>query len=96
MATATLTSKGQITVPQGVRRELGLETGDKVNFISDHAGGFKMVPVRKDVRQLRGRFAGRSGTPVTIENMSEAVEAEAVARSLRAGRKKPTAKGKPR
>jgi antitoxin PrlF len=43
MATSTLTSKGQITLPQVVRRTLGLEAGDKVDFVSDAAGGFKVV-----------------------------------------------------
>jgi AbrB family looped-hinge helix DNA binding protein len=31
-ATATLTSKGQITIPKIVRRLLGLETGDALEF----------------------------------------------------------------
>ena len=29
---ATVTSKGQITIPWEVRRRLGLETGDRVDF----------------------------------------------------------------
>ncbi|MCI4605520.1 AbrB/MazE/SpoVT family DNA-binding domain-containing protein, partial [Pseudomonas fluorescens] len=33
MATATLTSKGQITIPVQVRTALGLETGDRVEFV---------------------------------------------------------------
>lgn len=36
--TATLTSKGQLTVPQPVREALGLRTGDKVTFIEDNGG----------------------------------------------------------
>jgi antitoxin PrlF len=80
MTTATLTSKGQITVPQGVRRELGLQTGDKVDFVPDEEGGFRMVPVRKDVRELRGRFAGRAAKPVAIEDMADAIEAEVAER----------------
>jgi antitoxin PrlF len=35
LATATLTSKGQITMPQEVRQALGLHTGDKVDFVPD-------------------------------------------------------------
>ena len=31
-ATATLTSKGQITIPKVVRRLLGLQTGDTLEF----------------------------------------------------------------
>jgi len=30
--TATITSKGQITIPLGIRRHLGLKTGDKLEF----------------------------------------------------------------
>lgn len=81
MTTATLTSKGQITVPQGVRRELGLQTGDKVDFVPDEDGGFRMVPVRKDVKELRGRFAGRVVKPVSIEDMANAIDAEVEERS---------------
>ena len=81
MATATLTSKGQITMPQEVRQTLGLQTGDKVDFVADDAGGFKVVALRKDVSALRGRFAGRVRQPVRIEDMADAVQAEAAARA---------------
>jgi AbrB family looped-hinge helix DNA binding protein len=30
---STISSKGQITVPQEIRRRLGLETGDRVEFV---------------------------------------------------------------
>jgi len=36
-------------------------------------GGFKLVPLRKDVRALKGRFAGRVKRPVTIEEMDDAI-----------------------
>jgi antitoxin PrlF len=42
MAVATLTSKGQLTVPLGVRQSLGLQAGDKVDFVPDASGGFRM------------------------------------------------------
>ncbi len=80
MATSTLTSKGQITLPQAVRNALGLEAGDKVDFVEDAAGGFRVLALRKDVRELRGRFAGRALHPVSIADMAAAVETEAVAR----------------
>lgn len=81
MPTASLTSKGQITVPPGVRRELGVQTGDKVDFVPDEDGGFRMVPVRKDVKELRGRFAGRVVKTVSIEDMANAIDAEVTERS---------------
>ena len=80
MPIATLTSKGQITVPQTVREQLGLHSGDKVDFVLDKSGGFKIVPLRKEVTVLRGRFAGRAPRAVSVQDMREAVEAEAAGR----------------
>lgn len=38
MEVATMTSKGQITIPVAVRKQLKLEQGDKVVFIEDGQG----------------------------------------------------------
>jgi AbrB family looped-hinge helix DNA binding protein len=89
---AKLTSKGQLTMPQVVREGLGLEAGDKVDFVADPLGGYKVVALRKDVRVLRGRFAGRVVPPVSLEGMAEAVQSEAAARS-RSRRRTPRKKG---
>jgi len=43
---ATLTSKGQITVPREVRRVLGVRSGDKLLFESD-GKGIRVRPVRR-------------------------------------------------
>lgn len=83
MATSTLTSKGQITLPIEVRRSLDLNQGDKVDFVASADGGYKLVPLRLDVRSLRGRFSGRVDKPVTLEAMDAAIAAGA-ARALRA------------
>lgn len=80
MPRAKLISKGQLTIPQGVRDRLGLEAGDRIDFVADPLGAYRIVPVRQDVRVLRGRFAGRVSAPVTVEAM---VEAEAAERSGR-------------
>ncbi len=79
MATSTLTSKGQITLPQSVRQALGLEAGDKVDFVKVE-DGYKLVPLRKDIRTLKGRFAGRVERPVSLEEMDEAIAESATAR----------------
>jgi len=86
MPIATLTSKGQVTMPQVVREHLGLEAGDKVDFVADPLGGYRVVPVRKDVKVLRGRFAGRAVGPVSLDAMAEAVENEAADRLRRKSR----------
>ncbi len=81
MSTSTVTSKGQITLPRDVRRALGLDAGDKVDFV-EVDGGYKLVPVRSDVRALKGRFAGRVDRPVSLEEMDDAI-AQAVVASER-------------
>lgn len=79
MATSTLTSKGQITLPQDVRRALSLSAGDKVDFVPTK-DGFKLVPLRTDVRSLKGRFAGRGPGPASIEDMDRAIAMGAASR----------------
>ena len=80
MPTATLTSKGQITLPRPVRTALGLEAGDKIDFVPEPGGGFRVFALRKDVRELRGRFAGRVPHAVSIDEMNAAIESEAASR----------------
>lgn len=81
MTIATLTSKGQVTVPQVVRKALGLHAGDKLDFVHDERGGFRVVALRKEASVLRGRFANRAARSVSIEDMADAVQAEATARA---------------
>ncbi len=43
MATATMTSKGQITVPKEVRDDLKLVTGSKVMFVKLRGGQYRLI-----------------------------------------------------
>jgi len=38
MPVATITSKGQITIPKGIRKLLNLHAGDKISFLTDEDG----------------------------------------------------------
>ncbi len=44
MTIATLTSKGQATIPEEIRTYLGLHAGDKIEFIIDEHGRVVLVP----------------------------------------------------
>ena len=51
MATATVTSKGQITIPVRVREALGLDAGDRVEFVEFEKGQFAIIPATRSVRE---------------------------------------------
>lgn len=73
MATATLTSKGQITIPLAVRRKLGLDTGDRVEFVELASGEFALKTATEDVRSLKGMIQ-RPPQPVSIAAMNAAIK----------------------
>ena len=72
MATATLTSKGQITIPSAVRAALGLTAGDRIEFVEVEEGQFSIVPATKSVRALKGMIR-KPAKPVTLEAMNRAI-----------------------
>jgi AbrB family looped-hinge helix DNA binding protein len=51
-----ISSKGQITVPQEIRKRLGLEPGDRVEFVVEE-GRTVMRPVRSEVNPFE-KFIG--------------------------------------
>ena len=62
MVTATLTSKGQLTIPKAVRESLHLRAGDRVAFIVHGDAEATMKPVTKTVDEVFGRLH-RPGQP---------------------------------
>ena len=71
MAAATITSKGQITLPKAVRTKLGVEPGHRVEFI-ETAAGFLVKAATRDIRSLKGVLP-KPRRPVTIEAMNRAL-----------------------
>lgn len=72
MATATLTSKGQITLPRVVREKLGVSAGDRVEFVELAEGQFAVVPAVDDVRALKGIVA-KPRKALSVEEMRSIV-----------------------
>ncbi len=73
MAVATLTSKGQITVPKVVREHLHLASGDRLEFIIERNGRVRLQPVTGSVRQLYGMFRQNKRPTPSVEQMDETV-----------------------
>ena len=77
---ATITSKGQVTLPKPIRDRLHLRPGDKIDFIMDADGGLRVVAVTASVTELKGMLP-KPRVPVTLRAMDEAIAAEAARRS---------------
>lgn len=79
MSSATVTSKGQLTVPKDVRDKLGLRSGDRVVFELEGDSARLKVERRKSLSELKGSL------PATRDYPGKEVEREA-ARGHVAGR----------
>ena len=77
---ATITSKGQVTLPKPIRDRLQLEPGDKIEFLLDDDGRLRVEPVTASVTQLKG-MVPRPGVPLSLEQMDEAIARAASRRS---------------
>ena len=75
MSTATITSKGQITIPTLVRAALGVGAGDRVEFVQVEADRFELVAATQSVAALKGLIR-QPASPVTIEAMNEAIASQ--------------------
>ncbi len=73
---ATITAKGQITLPKPLREALHLKTGDRVLFEEQEDGGYVITPITTDVRALKGSVAYQ-GAPKTLQDMEDAIATNA-------------------
>jgi antitoxin PrlF len=71
MATATVTSKGQITIPREIRERLQIKTGDRLDFRVDADGAVRIVPVAKKVAEVFGAFALKSRKPLSTSEIKK-------------------------
>jgi antitoxin PrlF len=74
MTSATLTSKGQTTIPKEIREHLKLRTGDKVDFVIEPDGRVTLRPANVDIRRLDGLLAGRyKGRALSVDDMDQMI-----------------------
>lgn len=72
MTTATLSSKGQITIPMDVRNELKVGAGDRVEFVQIGPGRYEFLAATADVTSLKGMF-GPAKKKVSLQAMQTAI-----------------------
>lgn len=69
---ATLTSKGQVTIPKAAREALHLNPGDRIEFVFTDDGRLFLLPVTRPVQSLKGMLP-KPNKPVSLEAMEDAI-----------------------
>ena len=70
---AKVTSKGQVTLPKQIRKKLGIEFGDSIDFqVNNDIVIIKPVQTKGDLMDLKGILKGkRSATDEEINNAKD-------------------------
>ena len=94
---ATVTSKGQLTLPKGIREHLGLKAGSRLDFSINEQGLLLARPVNNTALGLAGLMRRPGQAAVPVEAMTAAVEDTAAELNTLPGRpsKKAAAKRRP-
>jgi len=74
MATSTVTSKGQITIPKKIREQLRLRAGDKLDFSIAEDGSVRLHPIAKRVADVFGAFAAKGHRRLSDDEIKERLE----------------------
>jgi antitoxin PrlF len=85
---ATMTSKGQVTIPQEIRERLRLRSGQKLQFTIEDGNRVVITPVYRRLSELSG-ILPKPKRAVTLEEMDEGIRQAVVNRYLRAVGRKP-------
>lgn len=67
---STLTSKGQTTIPKGIREKLAMKSGDRMTFTLMPDGTVLMRVKNKSILGLAGTLRRKGRKPVPIEQLS--------------------------
>jgi len=67
---ATLTSKGQTTIPKEIRDELGMKPGDKITFTLMPDATVVMRVKSKKIADLAGLLYKKGRRPVPVAQLS--------------------------
>jgi len=74
MALATLTTKGQVTIPKQIRETLKLHTGDKIEIIITNNREALIRPISKKVDDIFNKLYDPKRKSVSIESMNDAIK----------------------
>ena len=87
MPTATLTSKGQVTIPLEVRNRLRLKAGDRIEFEIGPSGEVVVTSKRIPFEEIQGILRSPGRKAVSVREMDKGIERAVRARRKRAIRR---------
>jgi AbrB family looped-hinge helix DNA binding protein len=67
---ATLTSKGQMTIPKEIRASLGMKAGDRMTFTLMPDATVIMRVKRKSISEVAGSLHKKGRKPIPVEQLS--------------------------
>ena len=73
MPSATVTSKGQVTIPKSIRRALRVAEGDRLDFVVEQEGRVVVRVGAADVSELKGLLRRPGRRAVSVEAMNAAI-----------------------
>ena len=82
---ATLTSKGQVTLPAPIRAALKLAAGARLDFVLQDDGSIRVVPVSRDPLAIGAVLPKPPRGPVTDAEIRAAIAGRAAERFTRSG-----------
>ena len=80
---ATLTSKGQITLPAPIRAALKLDAGARLDFVLQDDGSIRVVPVSRDPLAVSTALPKPPRGPASDEKIRAAIANHAAERFTR-------------
>ncbi len=69
---ATITSKGQVTIPAAARKKLDLHAGSYVDFVMTDDDQLLLIPVCESIKKLKGMVPAPSRT-LSLAEMDQAI-----------------------
>ncbi len=81
MLHSTLTSKGQTTIPEKIRKALRIKPGDRLEY--EVEGDRAIIRVHPGIRSLKGALASKKGKGMSFSEVREAAAESAPSRGER-------------
>ncbi len=69
---ATITSKGQLTLPIEARRKIGLKTGSRVQVVITPDDQLRVIPLAQSITSLKGML-GKPRRTLSLEDMQRVI-----------------------